>query len=130
MKYMNLYFYTFYRLYQRLQINPWGNFNYCLTIITFIVLEAWVLHCVLGNIALIFGHHIISDSVLIFYTPGAIVAASIFTYITIYRFNRGHTCIIIFDKWPKEKHKSAILLVKAITILLMVNSWWIVDQID
>lgn len=125
MKFMNLYFYTFYRLYQRLQINPWGNANYNLAIVTLVVLEIWVLHCIIGNIALVFGMHIVDDSIIAFYGPAALVAASIFTYITIYRYQRGHQCVIIFDKWPKERHKRAILLVKAVTIFLVIDTIWI-----
>lgn len=127
MKYMNLYFYTFYRLYQRLQINPWGNRNYYLTIVTLVALEVWVLHCFLGNLALIAGEHIINDNVIAFFLPAAFLVCSIFTYITIYQYKRGDQCVIIFDRWPKERHKLAGWIVRAIAVLLVINTMYLLS---
>jgi hypothetical protein len=127
MKFMNLYFYTFYRLYQRLQINPWGNINYYLSLITLVVLEVWVLHCLLGDVALVVGEHIINDNIIAFSLPAAFLLASIFTYITIYQYKRGHQCVIIFDRWPKERHRLARWLVRFIGVLFVLDTMYLLS---
>lgn len=130
MKLMNLYFYTFYRLYKRLQINPWGDGTYHATVITLTVIEVWVLHCLLGNVALVAGAGIISNNVMMFYTPASFVAASVFTYVTIYRHFRGHQCIVLFDSWPKERHKIAGVIVRGVAVVLAIDAILIVESLE
>lgn len=130
MKLMNLYFYTFYRLYKRLQINPWGAGTYHAAIITLALIEVWILHCLLGNVALFAGSGIISDHVMMFFTPASFVIASVFTYVTIYRHFRGHQCIILFDTWPGLRHKIAGIIVRGVALLLGINAIVIVQSIE
>lgn len=130
MRFMNLYFYTFYRLYKRLQINPWGDGTYTAAMLTLIALEVWILHCLLGNVALIAGTVIISDKVMMFFTPASVVAASVFTYVSIYRHFRGHQCIILFDIWPRERHKIAGITVRVLAVMLTINAIVIVQSVD
>jgi tRNA A37 threonylcarbamoyladenosine biosynthesis protein TsaE len=130
MRLMNLYFYTFYRLYKRLQINPWGDGTYIVAIITLIALEVWILHCLLGNVALIAGTAIIRDEVILFFSPASVIVSSAFTYVTICRHFRGHQCIVHFDKWPRERHKLAGLLLRGLVLLLMMNTIWMVEWME
>lgn len=122
MKWMNLYFYAFYRLYKRLQLNQWGDGTYVVTMFTLIALEVWILHCLLGDVALLVGLEVISNRVMLFFTPASIVSASVFTYITIYRHFRGHHCILLFDSWPPGRHKIAGITVRLIAAVLIANS--------
>lgn len=128
MRFMNLYFYTFYRLYNRFQINPWGNTNYYVAIATLLFLEVWVLHCLLGNLALIAGEQLLNDNVIAFFLPASFLFSLTFTYFTIYQSKRGHQCVIIFDNWPKKRHRLARWIVRGIGVLFVIDTMYLLSN--
>jgi hypothetical protein len=129
MKFMNLYFYTFYRVYQMLQITSRRNINYRIAILSVVALKVWVILCMLANVAIAFRFHISYTGLAISLTT-AIILASSFTFITIYKQDRGYQCLNIFERWPQLRHKVAIWILKVITVLLISDSIYIVDCLE